>query len=100
MALFTPEELEEMRLADEEIEADFVQTQEEIVESRRRDRAAKLDRLDNKGRRCAAQRAAWYQANKEKWNAYQRAYSKRRKEKATPGVAVRKAAVEKHPSPF
>lgn len=100
MALFTPEELEEMRLADEEIEADFVQTQEEIVESRRRDRAAKLDRLDNKGRRCAAQQAAYRQANKEKWNAYQRAYRKRRKEKATPGVVVREAAVEKHPFPF
>ena len=30
MALFTPEELEELRRADEELDSEFVQTQEEI----------------------------------------------------------------------
>lgn len=41
MALFTPEELEELRRADEELEADFRQTPEEIRESRQRDRQAR-----------------------------------------------------------
>ena len=95
MALFTPEELEELRLADEELDEVFQQTQEEIVESRKRDRSAKLERLDNKGRKIAAQKAAYreanrekiaaqqaayYEANREKWNAYLREY--RRKKKA------------------
>ena len=80
MALFTPEELEELRLADEELEEAFQQTQEEIIESRKRDRSAKLERLDNKGRKLAAQQAAYREANREKWNAYLREY--RRKKKA------------------
>jgi hypothetical protein len=71
--LFTPEELEELRRIDEEIDDDFCQTQEEIEESRRRDRSAKLDALDNKGRKIAAQQAAYREANREKIAAQQAA---------------------------
>ena len=93
MALFTPEELEELRRADEELEASFRQTQEEIQESRQRDRQARLDGLDNKARQVAAQKKAYYEANRDKvaaqkkawqrsnreqWNAYQREYRRRR----------------------
>lgn len=105
MALFTPEELEELRRADEEIDRDFRQTNEEIRESRKRDRQAKLDRMDNKEKKIAAKQAAYYEANKEKiaakqaawqkknrekWNAYQREY--RKKKKAASGVAAPSAA--------
>ena len=81
MALFTPEELEELRRADEELDSEFVQTQEEIEESRRRDRSAKLDTLDNKGRKIAAQQAAYREANREKYNAYMREYLRKRRAK-------------------
>jgi hypothetical protein len=112
MALFTPEELEELRRADAELDEEFVQTQEEIVESRKRDRQAKIDRLDSRGKKSAEnQRAyreanrekiaenkrAYYEANREKiaenqrayfvknrdkWNAYQREYRRKRREAA------------------
>ena len=81
MALFTPEELEAMRRADEEIEAEFRQTPEEIRESRKRDRQAKLDALDNRGRKIAAQKAAYREANKEKIADYQAAYREANREK-------------------
>ena len=74
MALFTPEELEALRLADEEIDEGFRQTQEEIVASRKRDRAAKLEAMDPQKRKIAAQRAAYYEANKEKIAAQKAAY--------------------------
>ena len=77
--LFTPEELEELRRIDEEIDDDFCQTQEEIEESRRRDRSAKLDALDNKGRKIAAQQAAYREANREKYRAYMREYMRKRR---------------------
>ena len=76
---FTPEELEAMRLADEEIEAAFRQTPEEIAESRRRDREAKLSRLDNKERKIAENQRAYREANREKYNAYMRAYAAKRR---------------------
>lgn len=56
--LFTEEELEELRRADAEIDEDFSLTQEDLDFSRRMDKEAKLDRLDNRGRRAAAQKAA------------------------------------------
>lgn len=74
MALFTPEELEELRRADEELGADFRQTQEEIEESRKRDRRVSFERKDNRGRKIAAQKAAYREANKEKIADYQAAY--------------------------
>ena len=77
---FSEEELEELRKADEEIEKDFTLTQADIDLSRSLDREAKLDKLDNRGRKIAAQQAAYREANREKWNAYQREYRRRRRE--------------------
>lgn len=82
MALFTPEELEELRRADAELDETFVQTQEEIVESRKRDRQAKIDRLDTKGKKAAENQRAYREANREKYNEYMRAYMKNRREAA------------------
>ena len=93
-SIFSDAELKAMRLADEEIEKQFSLSREDMEFSRRMDRQAKIDRLDNKGRKIAdyqaayreankdkiaAQKAAYYQANKDKWNAYQREYRRRKK---------------------
>ena len=92
--MFTPEELEELRLADAEIDENFRLTNEEIQASRKRDRESVVDRKDHRGKKIAAQQAAYREANKEKiaahqaawkkenrekWNAYQREYRKKRK---------------------
>ncbi len=81
MRKFTPEELEELRRADAEIDEEFVQTQEEIEASRQRDKQAKFDALDNKGRKIAAQQAAYREANREKIAAQQAAYREANREK-------------------
>lgn len=69
---FAAQELEEMRLADEEIEREFCQTQEEIEASRRRDRRAKFETLPIEKRKVAAYQKAWYEANREKVAASQK----------------------------
>ena len=109
MAMFTEEELEELRRADAEIEESYSLGRDDVAFSRMLDREAKLDRLDHRGKRIAernaayyeankdkiaeyqaayreankdkiaAQNAAYYQANKDKWNAYQREYRRRKK---------------------
>ena len=81
MALFTPEELEELRKADAELDENFVQTQEEINASRKRDREVKFSRKDEKGRKLAERNRAYYEANKEKVADYQRAYREANREK-------------------
>ena len=98
--MFTPEELEELRRADAEIDENFRLTNEEIQASRKRDRESVVDRKDNHGKKIdayqaayreanrekiAAQKAAWKKENREKWNAYQREY--RNKRKAAPRCA-------------
>jgi hypothetical protein len=80
MALFTKEELEELRRADAELEEDFRQTPEEIRQSRERDREAKLDRLDNKEKKIAENQRAYYEANREKIAENQRAYREANRE--------------------
>ena len=105
--LFTEEELEELRRADAELEEEFSLTTEDLQFSRQLDRDAKLDRLDNRGRKIAEYQAAYYEANKdkiaaqqaayreanrEKYNAYMREYQRKRREakkNAAPGVPVR-----------
>ena len=82
MALFTKEELEELRRADAELDEEFVQTQEEINESRKRDKAFLLDRLDRKSKKIAENQRAYREANREKWNAYLREYRRRKKAEA------------------
>lgn len=109
--LFTEEELAELRRADEELDAEFVLTSEEMKHSRLLDQEAKNSRLDNRERKIAEYQAAYYEANKdkiaerqaawqkknrEKWNAYQREYRKRKweeKKNAAPMVRTSEAAV-------
>ena len=81
MALFTPEELEELRRADAELDEEFVQTQEEIEESRKRDKQVLFDRLDSKGKKAAENQRAYYEANREKIAENQRAYYEANREK-------------------
>ena len=81
MALFTPEELEELRRADAEIDETFCQTQEERVASRRRDRDAKLDSMDANREKIAENKRAYYEANREKIAENQRAYREANREK-------------------
>lgn len=78
--LFTEEELEELRRADAELDEEFSLTPEDLQFSRQLDRDAKLDRLDNHGRKKAAQKAAYYEANREKYIAYMREYRRNRRE--------------------
>ena len=82
MALFTQEELEELRRADAELDEEFVQTQEEIVESRKRDKQVRFDRLDAKGKKIAENQRAYREANREKINEYMRNYMRKKKEAA------------------
>ena len=79
--LFTEEELEELRRADAELDEEFSLTPEDLQFSRQLDRDAKLDKLDNQGRRKAAQQAAYYEANKDKIAAQQAAYREANKDK-------------------
>ena len=69
---FTPEELEAMRLADEEIERDFRWTNEELEASRERDLVSIFDRKDVAAQKVAAQKKAYYEANREKINEKRR----------------------------
>lgn len=88
--IFTAEELEELRRADEEIDNSFALTQEDLDFSRGLDREAKFDRLDSRKRKIAAQHAAYREANREKWNAYMREYRRKKREaqkKAAPVLA-------------
>ena len=79
--LFTEEELEELRRADAELDEKFTLTQEDLDRSRVLDRKAKLDRLDNRDRRKAAQQAAYREANKDKIAAQKAAYYEANKRK-------------------
>ena len=62
--LFTPEELEELARIDAELEAAPV-TADELADSRRRDRAAKLDSMDKRTRRIAEQQRQYREAHRE-----------------------------------
>lgn len=70
--LFTPEELEELRRADAEIDESFRQTQEEI-------RQAQLGAMEPEKRKKAIRAAAYREANREKYNAWQREYRARKR---------------------
>ena len=89
MALFTPEELEELRRADEELEEDFRLTPEDLIFSRELDKQAAYDRKDNRGRRAADQQRAYREANRDAYNQYMREYLRRRRNsaKVTSGAA-------------
>ena len=76
--LFTPEELAELAAFDAEIDETDI-TKDEIVASRARDREAVLSGMSKREKKIAEAHRAYYEANREKWNAYMREYRKRRK---------------------
>ena len=97
MALFTPEELEELRRADAELDETFCQTQEERVASRKRDRDAKLDSMDRKAKKIAENQRAYREANREKIAENKRAYYEANREKIAENKrAYREANREKY----
>lgn len=69
---FTAEELEEMRLADEEIEREFRLTNEDLARARETDKAAVFERKDAAAQKVAAQQKAYREANREKINEKRR----------------------------
>ena len=77
---FTPEEIEEMRLADEEIERDFRWTNDELAASRRRDADILLSRKSKRGRSIAEKQRAYYEANKDSIAEKHRAYREANKD--------------------
>ena len=85
---FTAEELEEMRLADEEIERNWKETPEDyrqnMAASRELDRLIKLDRLDNKAkgakRKTAEYQRQYREANRDAIAEYHRQYYKANKD--------------------
>lgn len=82
-SLFSEEELEAMRRADEEIESSFEMTPEDWKRSTALDKQCRRDRMG----KIAAQQAAYREANREKYNAYMREYMrKQRLRKACAGA--------------
>ena len=77
--LFTPEELAELARIDAELEAEPV-TAAELAESRRRDRAARLDAMDKQTRRMAEQQRQYYAAHREEIAEQQRQYREAHRE--------------------
>ena len=73
---FTAEELEEMRLADEEIEREF---EESCSAQYKRHRRAYYEAHKDE---IAASRRAYYEAHKDEIAAYQRAYREAHKDEA------------------
>ena len=79
-ALFTPQELAELAAFDAEVDAKPL-TNEEIRESRVRDRNAKYAELDVNREKIAEYQRAYREANREKAAEYQRAYREANREK-------------------
>ena len=93
---FTAEELAEMAAADAEIEAEFRLTPEDLKQSSELDREAKFSSLPPEKRKVAAQRKAYYEANREKVAAQRKAYREANREKvAAQRKAYREANREK-----
>ena len=81
---FTPEEIEELRLIDEQIDAEFEAGQislQERNEAERRDKEALQDRLDNRRKKEAIRRKAYRKANRERDAAYRKSYYVANREK-------------------
>ena len=89
--LFTPEELAELAAFDAEIDAEPEWDPEEIKAARERDRQARLERKDNRGRKIAEAQREYYAANREKIAEAKREYRAANREKGwTPLKAWRK----------
>ena len=88
---FTAEELEAMRLADEEIEREFEESYSaqyaDAEISKWLDDLAANDTLDHKQLHNKRYRRAYYEAHKDEVAAYQRAY-RARKKNAAPDTAI------------
>ena len=80
--------MEELRKADEEIDEGFHLTSEDIKRSRDLDKTAKHEKLDNRSKKIAAQKAAYREANKEKYRAYTREYMRKRRAAAKQASAA------------
>ena len=91
-SIFTPEELEELRRADAEIEAGFMITREEREAGNKRDRrfkiensygseAAKRECYEANREKIAAAKREYYEANREKIAAAKREYYEANREK-------------------
>ena len=94
MALFTPEELEELRRADAEIDAGFRETYSEIRSAEQRDKRIELWRNPKKARQHEAlnswriknrdkervQKKAYREAHAEEIKAYQAEYRKKNRD--------------------
>ena len=78
--LFTPDELAQLSAADAEIDAAPL-TLEDYRETDARDRSVRMERKGPKGRKVAAQRKAYREANREKYNTYMREYMRKRSKK-------------------
>lgn len=76
--MLTPEELEAIRLADEEIEREWVEEAVERQINREIDQwiddMAIMDLLDKRGKKQRAYKREYYKANKDKIAAYMREY--------------------------
>ena len=79
--LFTEQELEELRRADAELDDEYRLTPEDIAFSRKLDKDAKFDRMDNTQKKIADYQAAYREANREKIADYQAAYYEANREK-------------------
>ena len=81
----TPEELEAIRLADEEIEREWVEEAPERQINAEIDKwvdeMAVMDLLDKKGRQQRAYKREYYEAHKDEIAAYQREYREANREK-------------------
>ena len=71
---FTKEELEAMRLADEEIDREFSLSVDDIAAYNELDRAALYDRKGEKERELTAQLKAYREANKDNIAAQRKVY--------------------------
>lgn len=88
--MFTPEELAEMAAADAEIDTEFRLTQEDLERSRELDREAKFCALPMKKQKVAAQKKAYYEANREQLRERARNYMReyRAKKRAAAGAVT------------
>ena len=75
---FTAEELAELAAFDAEIDAEFEWTNEELRESRERDKEICFELKESKARKIAEAQRAYYEANREQYNAYMREYMRRK----------------------
>nr|DAG69058.1 MAG TPA: hypothetical protein [Caudoviricetes sp.] len=75
---FTPEELAELAAFDAEIDAEFEWTNEELRESRARDKEICFELKGRKAQKIAEAQRAYREANREKYNAYMREYMRRK----------------------